>query len=492
MNKLKLSLISGILLLFLIGCDDDSSSTGPNLEGVSAQKQFVWNAMNFWYFWQEDVPELKDDRDFFNNGDDFREFLISFPDTEALFQELLFTEEDDFSFFIDNFEEFRQSQQGISRDFGFEFGLVRISDSNNIFGYVQFVLDDAPADTAGLARGDIFTRVNGTALTVDNFREILDADTYNLGMAEIQDGNINDTDKVVRVESTILQENPIFMSKVVESEGNRVGYLMYNSFQTNTHAELNDIFADFNSEIIDELVVDLRYNSGGAVVTSTALATMISGEDSSSEFARFTFNSKRSGNNDVVNFMDELPLFNEEREQVGTEPINTLTSLNRVFVLTGASTASASESLINGLIPFVDVILIGRQTVGKDEGSITLFDAGTPFTNEDEANPEHRNAIQPIVLKIVNAEGQDFPFGFEPDFPVNEIELLENLPPLGDPADPLLAKAIEQISGPMAVKRQRPDISFRGELYKSKSDLEKRSGVMYLMPGDITLLTQPD
>jgi len=397
----------------LLGCGD---STGPNSVSVeaSSERQFIWNAMNFWYFWQEDVSELADDKAFFENEQAFQEYLMSFEDAEALFNDLQFSQLDDFSFFIDNFEVFMQAQQGISRDFGFNFGLVQISNSNNIFGYVQFVLPESPADNAGLVRGDLFTGVNGTTLTVNNFQDVLSGDSYELTMAEIQDGSITETGETVQVEAVVLEENPIFLSRIIESGSYKVGYLVYNSFQTNSHHILNDLFGTFQANI-NELVVDLRYNGGGALVTSNALASLISGLGSSEQFSELTFNSKRSDQNQTESFLDELPVFNDEGERESEITMNKLSSLSRVFILTGPGTASASEVLINSLRPFMEVFLIGRQTVGKDEGSLTLVDAPPPFTDKSRANPDHRIGIQPIILKVVNSNGEAFPEGFAPD-----------------------------------------------------------------------------
>jgi len=466
--------------LIFSACSDSSSSDNSDLQLASSERQFVWNAMNFWYFWQPDVPELADNQEFFDSQQAFQDFLMSFDTTEDLFVSLHF-QADDFSFFIDNFEVFEQSQQGISQDFGFKFGLVQISGSNDVFGYVQFVLPDTPADTAGLLRGDIFTRVNGTKLTVDNFRDVLNSNRYDLTMAVIENSSINETGETITVEATTIEENPVFISKIIDAGGTSVGYLMYNAFQSNSHENLNNVFNTFISEGVQELVVDLRYNGGGSLTTSAALATMISGLGSDNEFGELTFSPKRSGQNQSISFLDQLPIFNNQGQQVAQEPINTL-SLNRVYILTGFGTASASEVVINGLEPYIDVILIGRQTVGKDEGSLTLYDAPEPYTDKSQANPEHKKAIQPIILKIQNVEGEDYPTGFTPDFDINEIAFLENLPPLGNPSDPLLSKALEEISGGVAAKAASPTVPFRGRILFDSRDLRPFGKEMYVLP----------
>jgi hypothetical protein len=113
-------------------------------------------------------------------------------------------------------------------------------------------------------------------------------------------------------------------------------------------------------------------------------------------------------------------------------------NLPRVYFLTTGGTASASESLITGLYPYTEVIQIGTETYGKCYGSITVDDWEEP--------KRHNWAMQPIVLKYSNAEGYtDFVEGLVPDYFVQEY-LLE-LVPFGSLDDPMLSKALEDMTG---------------------------------------------
>jgi len=470
-----------LIVLTLWGCD---RSTGPEVEEATAEKQFVWNGLNLWYFWQSDVNNLADNR--FSDDQELYAFLNDFPNEREVFNALLFNQ-DDFSFFIDDYEEFADSQQGISQSFGFQFGLVRPdAGSSEIFGYVQYVFDSS-AEDAGLERGDIFTRVDGTQLTVNNFQDLLGRSSITLTMAEIESTSpfsISETDETVDIEAQILQENPILVSKVLENGSTKIGYLSYNAFRFNFHGELNDAFGEFQAEGIDDLVLDLRYNGGGAVISSALLASMISGQNDSNIFASLIFNQKQESNNSHFNFMDEVPIFDENRDVERVDPMNQL-SLNRVFILTSSRTASASEALINGLAPFIDVVVIGQQTVGKDDGSITVYDSPPNYNSRSNANPDHMRAMQPIVFKIFNSNNEDFPNGFFPEQEVREINYLDDLPPLGDEKEPLLSAALEMITGESPLARMRAPALFHGEMVFESRDLLPLDREMYLLSGDL-------
>jgi len=169
-------------------------------------------------------------------------------------------------------------------------------------------------------------------------------------------------------------------------------------------------------------------------------------------------------------------------------------NLDHLYVLTGSGTASASEMVINGLKPYIDVTLIGEQTVGKDVGSVTLYDSPPYYSNKENLNPDHKAAMQPIVVKLFNSEGNDYSHhssirsngnvGFPADYAVREIDHLEDLPPLGDPDDPLLHEALQVITG-SSVAQQKIAPPFNGKIFKDSRDLKPFGKDMRLNPGTV-------
>ena len=240
-----------------------------------------------------------------------------------------------------------------------------------------------------------------------------------------------------------LSENPVFISKSFEINGENIGYLMYNQFTNEYDDELYDAIEGLKSAGVTNLIMDLRYNPGGSVNTTRLLASMIYGTNTSDLFLRKRYNDKLQ------------PQFSDDRlevyfaDKVGGRTINSL-NLSKLYVLTSSSSASASELLINSLEPYMDVVQIGDVTRGKNEFSTTLVDDRensylyTP-SRINEINPNVQWAIQPLLGRNENAEGfSDFTAGLIPDVQLKED--LQNLGTLGDQNEPLLARAIQEIT----------------------------------------------
>src|SRR5690606_39144020 len=142
-------------------------------------------------------------------------------------------------------------------------------------------------------------------------------------------------------------------------------------------------------------------------------------------------------------FTDEMVKRNTNNEITFQQSINHV-YLNRLYVITTRSTASASELIINGLDPHIDVVKIGTTTIGKYQASTTLYDSQNFGRNN--ANPRHTYAVQPLIYKSINSVGfTDFDNGFSPDFTVGEQ--FNNMGELGNPTEPLLAAAILHLQG---------------------------------------------
>ena len=434
------NLLKTIFLLFLFvlpsGCEDMDDNAVPSELAV---KDFVWKGMNLYYLWQEDVPDLADDR--FANQTDLNDFLADFETPEGLFSALRVTNSiDRFSVIYSDYDVLEGVLSGNTLNNGMDYGLKHINGTTNVFGWVRYIIPNSDAATKDIQRGDVFYAVNGIPLTDDNYRTLLFSsnETYTINLASYSiDSNdfvtITPNGQSVTLTKTPLAENPILLSTVINQDAHNIGYLMYNGFYSSYENQLNAAFGNFQAQNVTDLVLDLRYNSGGSVSTATKLASMITGQFTGQPFAKQQWNAKAQAYFESNNPGSLINKF------VGG--LNSL-NLNKVYILTSNSSASASELVINCLKPYINVVQIGDTTTGKNVGSVTLYDSPT-FAKQD-VNPRHKYAMQPIVLKIVDKNGSgDYTAGIIPTTLLPEN--LGNLGILGNVDEPLLNAAINQI-----------------------------------------------
>jgi carboxyl-terminal processing protease len=452
-SQIKFTLLLFLFIFTFQSCSKDNDDIAVVPPANLEVQDFIWKGLNQYYLWQDDVPNLSDDR--FANQADLNTFLTGYPVPEDLFDALRVDKTiDRFSWIVKDYITLEQALGGISKNSGIEFGLVYKPGSNTeIFGYVRYIIASSDASSKDIHRGDIFYGVNGTQLTINNYQSLLGADNYTLNLAEYDAGVITSTGESVALTSTVLAENPILMNTVISSGDHKIGYLMYNGFYAEYDIQLNDAFAALKAARITDLVLDLRYNGGGSVQTATRLASMITGQYKGQVFSKQQWNSKI---NNYFESNDPELLRNNFTDKIASTPINSL-NLTTIYILTTKGTASASELVINGLKPYMNVVQIGDITTGKNVASVTLYDS--PTFGKENRNPNHRYAMQPIVLKIVNSVGfGDYFNGLSPNYQLKED--FGNLGILGNPTEPLLSTAIGKITGTSKMLKQSSEKNF--------------------------------
>lgn len=428
-----------IILLFLVAslfitCSDDIDD---NLRPVAALElsDFIYRGLNFWSLYKEDVPDLANDR--FANDSERNEFLGQFESAEEAFNALL-SPQDRFSILRSDFVELENALAGIRTDTGMRFSIIRDpADNSNLFGLVRFVINNSPAQDAGVQRGMIFTAVNGVPLTTSSdLTAIFGQAAYTINLADYDGTNFTLNGTSIDLTQVELSINPVHIARTVDLDGEPVGYLHYTGFTNEFDPQLNEAFGQFRADGITDLILDLRYNGGGSIETANDLSSMITGQFNGEIFITQTYNEDRNEANEVDRrFNSEIGNGND---------INSL-GLTRVFVLTTSNTASASELILSGLDPYIEVIQIGTNTSGKFEGSFLLYDAPAPNFARSQANPNHNFVMLPLVLRSVNANGlTDYFDGFTPDIEI--AETFDNLGQLGMPGEPFFDIAAEEIT----------------------------------------------
>ncbi|OBX22311.1 MULTISPECIES: S41 family peptidase [Bizionia] len=453
------------------GCFEDIDDNPASTQDLN---DFVWRGLNTYYLYKDNVPDLANDR--FDAGS-YEAFLNSYPSPEALFEYLRYQPQtvDRFSWITSNYIQLEQLLNGTTQNNGMDYGLMRYPNgSENVFGYVGYVLPNSSANNQGVSRGTIFYAIDGTPLTTTNFNSLLRNNTYTINLADYDDNGTSETSddsitpngQSITLSKSAITENPIFKTDIFEVAGKNVGYLMYNGFTRDFDSQLNAVFGEFQANNIQNLVLDLRYNSGGSVNTAILLSSMIAGQTGN------VF-STEEWNSDIQSQLSEDQTTNYFTDNDAGAPLNIL-NLNKVYVLTTKRSASASELVINSLDPYIDVIHIGTETAGKFQASITLYDA--PDFRRANANPSHLYAMQPLVLKSLNAVGNtDYSQGLFPA--ISQPENYGNMGTLGSETEPLLATALQLIldGGRMSFPNIKPL-----DLIGDKSDFLPFSVGMYV------------
>ncbi|NJK93641.1 MAG: hypothetical protein HC905_00795 [Bacteroidales bacterium] len=469
--------IIAVSMLFS-ACEKDENT--PKVEPIAKADKintFIWSGMHDYYLWVDKVPALTNSY-YLSNEDSLNKFLNRYSDKEELFYDLLYdyNKTDKWSWIVDDYEELEKELEGITKSMGYNFMLARYGTGDKVLGYVRYVVKGAPADLAGVKRGDIFIEVNNQQLTTSNYLELLiNSETYKLSFANAANGTLTMNGKTANLTAVEVTENPIYLDTVYTVNNTKIGYLVYNSFVSTYDKELNNIMLNFKNQGISKLVLDFRYNGGGSVQSAVYLASMIHGTYTDKTFLKTEYNDlvqdylKKTYGSEYFNLPFESDIVDEKNVKT---PIHSL-NLSDVYIITSDNTASASESVINGLKPYINVVTVGTATYGKYVGSITIKD----LDNNGNVNPNHKWAMQPIVLKIANSQGiSDYVKGFTPDYELDED--ITNLSVLGDLNEPLLNETISVITG-SGKKSARSSQKLAAEKIGKSYEYHHKTGMFY-------------
>ena len=382
------------------------------------------------YLWYKDIPVVDASKyTLASNGNNVLQTLDAYfqalktPNLTASGKRV-----DQFSFTVATADLLNQ-QSGVSSGYGFRRSLSSSTPPRVM--RVLYVEQGSPAQLAGMQRGDTVTSIDGVDINDPTSAGVA---VLNAGLAPtvaskttafgLLAPNATVPRIVTMTSSQTVAVTPVALSKVITDGANNVGYLVLNSFSVNSaEKQLIDAVTQFQSANVNEMVLDLRYNGGGYLDIANELAWMIG--DSSlvgKTFEKLTCNDKNN-----ISFCNETDTFHQVSQgfsAVSNQALPQL-KLKRLFVLTSASTCSASESVINSLSPFIPVVRIGSTTCGKPYGFSYKDNCGTSYA-----------AMQ---FKGVNSVGfGDYADGFAPSCSVADDLTRQR----GDPAELMLAGAL--------------------------------------------------
>lgn len=418
------------LALVLNACKKETPEPAPKATTPTtpvntniAANTWIHEAMSYYYLWNTSMPSLASSNTSSKPTDYFYSLLNDYGKTDR------------FSWIDESYTNLQNQLNGVSTVLGIKNNAFYTDDSKTTLAFVlAYVLKGSPAEKAGLKRGDIIMKVDDQTITNTNYTNILSNQTLKLGLGDFTNGAFVSNGKSVTVTKVELQTNPILADTIIAWSGKKVGYLAYSQFLTSFDDSLRAIFGRFKTAGVNELVLDFRYNGGGYVV-SADLITNMTVKDAAARVGKLM--NKKVYNSTYTAYLERTSGASAFETLFKAEP-NNLGTLNRVFVLTSGNTASASELVINNLKPFMEVILIGEHTYGKNVGSFTLTDP----------NKRWDFGLQPITFLTNNAIGESnygTVNGFLPNY-----TLADNVLPykaLGNPNETYFNQALSIIGG---------------------------------------------
>ena len=394
-----------VLLLGLIWSCDKKDDPVPNPDSDEVRNA-IYDVMQEWYFWNDELPAT------INPGD--------FGSNDAFLDAIIYKPLDRFSYLTTR-EAFNNAFVGRNAGHGFGFAF----DATERL-YLTFVFAESPAGLDGWQRGWEILEINGQPISA--YRNSSGGYDFQLGDPEpgvsntftfgLPDGTTTTRTNV----KTEYQSNSVLHQEVIELEGKKVGYWVYQSFKATAgqsptkSLEVDESMSFFEEASIQDLIIDLRYNGGGSV----AVAEQIND---------YLIQTSNSGKLMYVNKLN--PLKTDLQKSVDFNKKGSL-NLSQIIFITSRGTASASELIINSLDPYLEIVLIGDHTYGKPVGSFPLSDYNGTLKRTDVE-------VVPITFATANAEGRaDYFDGFPADFLVGDSPQFN----WGDPSDLRLAAAL--------------------------------------------------
>jgi carboxyl-terminal processing protease len=380
------------LSILLPGCEESAINPFHSKDSQFVnQSAALFETMKLWYLWNNELPAVLPES-YYNS-------------VETALEYLRYKEIDKWSFVIPAVTAQQYFEEGVYYGFG-----ISLQWDDNDHLRIVFVYKDSDAYQQNISRGCQILSINDIPVSSlsDNLSDFLD--TYNI--IEVQYIDLQGDTLTATLAKKEINIDYILHESIITINSKNIGYLVYNSFNINSVEDLNQAFSNFKNNNVDDLILDMRYNPGGRASVAVHLASLVI--DNGQDQVFYT-----TIHNDGLQFLNQDEYFTSQPYSLG---------LNRVFIITTSSTASASELVINGLDPYIQVILIGETTSGKPVGMYSFYFGSYAFF--------------PVSLKTVNANGDgDYYNGIE----VNRTIQDDLTHDFGDNNEACLAEALSYI-----------------------------------------------
>lgn len=405
--------------------------TEPSACSNDGQKQFVLDNLYAWYLWNDLLPAGINIADYASPEELVDQVTQQFGPQDANGNPV-----DRFSSVGSAAADAQFFGEGQYEGFGFSYRFETADEAR-----LSRVFASSPAATGGLARGQRILSLDGRSIADINANEGIGAALDNATVLfEMQ--RVDDSVFMVSITKDIVTIDPIPQWRIIDAGGGRnVGYIEFSQFISTANPVFDTIFAEFNAAFVNEVIIDMRYNGGGLVSTADLLGDYLGGQVAQNlVFSSTEFNADRAAANNSTEFFDL---------------IGNSMNLSRLVVIASRGTASASELVINGMIPHVDVVIVGDRTFGKPVGQI-----GLEFCEK---------LLRPTAFKKANANGDgDYFDGLPVDCPAADDLGVA----VGDTLDPNMIAAMTYLDTGAC-----PVSSLPGEQLKAEASIRAEVSV---------------
>ena len=405
MRKLEILLLAALVTACGGGGDGpDVPQADTSACSIDGQKQFVLDNLYAWYLWNEMLPANIDIADY------------ATPEELAVEVTTTFGPQDANGGPLDRFSSVGSLQadqeffgEGKFEGFGFSW---RFTDQPQTEFTIIRNFAGSPADQGGLARGRKVLSLNRRSIADITGNEGVHAffaanDTIDFEIQPLVGGVF-----IASISKDIVTINPVPQWRIIDAgNGRNVGYLELATFISTADQAFDDAFTAFNNASVSEVILDLRYNGGGLVSVANLLGNYLGGFVSDGlVFSNTEFNADRVDENGSTLF-----------DNIAGRSL----TLSQLIVIASRGTASASELVTNGMIPHVNVGIIGDRTFGKPVGQV-----GLEFCEK---------ILRPTSFRVANALGDGDYFD---GLPVDCATVDDLTVAVGDDLDPNIVAAM--------------------------------------------------
>ena len=437
-------LLGIVLTIFVSSCNKDEFDGSKD----TIVSQFVYDGMSTYYLWADEITA--------------KEPTENDTDPTKYFQSLLNStdKKQGWSYITNDVQKLLAGFSGEPKSFGFSVGFEAVNATEYV-AFIQYVFPNTPASNAGLKRTDFIGKINGQPITQNNYRILYSNEMAKFTMYKKDSGNKFVDDKEITLTPAVISTDPVLYKKIFDINGKKIAYLFYTDFIQNYNNSLYDAFSEFKQAGVTDLILDLRYNHGGALSAAIYLSSLIVRKtevEKKSPFAVMSYNSLINSvfDREKISRIDSLGVYSPPKEQ---NPLNANLNLGKVYIIATDDSYSASELVTFCLKSYVNVVHIGGNTGGKYTASWTIhpYDEtlGVPIYDAAKLPSDYKTklknwAMQPIVGRYTNCNNQDFsvPGYLVPDHSLKEGGgYIDNWVPFGDTNDVFLGQALYLITG---------------------------------------------